>query len=237
MILFRSVVFTVIMFISVVPYSFVVVFSRLFGASASYFQARLWVRFTLWMCKQLCKLDFTLEGQEHMPDQASVVFLKHSSAYETLAQFIFFPRQSWILKQEIMWAPFLGWAVATVSPIAINRRGGRSAVEQVITKGKRKLELGIWMMIFPEGTRSAPGKSGRYGLSGCLLAQESNCLIVPVAHNAGDFWPRRGWRKKPGTIRFVIGPPIDPAGRDPREVTEEIKTWIETKVAEIRTGQ
>ncbi len=235
MILFRSVVFTVIMFISVVPYSLVVILGRLFGTDVSYGLALLWVRFTLWMCKQLCRLDFTVEGREHVPEQPSVVFLKHSSTYETLAQFLFFPRQSWILKQEIMWAPFLGWAVATVSPIAINRRGGRSAVEQVIAKGKKKLARGIWIMIFPEGTRSAPGQTIRYGLSGCLLAQESRRLIVPVAHNAGDFWPRRGWRKKPGTIRFVIGPPIDPAGRDPREVTEEVKTWIETKVAELRS--
>jgi len=234
MILFRSVVFTVIMFVSVPPYSLVVVLGRLFGVGTSYSLALLWVRFTLWMCKLLCNLDFTVEGQDHIPDQTSVVFLKHSSAFETLAQFLIFPKQSWILKQEIMWAPFLGWAVAAVSPIAINRRGGRSSVEQVIAKGTRKLERGIWIMIFPEGTRSAPGQSGRYGLSGCLLAQESKRLIIPVAHNAGDFWPRRGWRKKPGTIRFVIGPPFDPADRDPREVTEEIKSWIETKVAEIR---
>ncbi len=236
MILFRSVVFTVIMFVSVIPHSLVVVLARPCSAEASYSLARWWSARILDLCRYLCRLDYIVEGRENLPDQPSVVMLKHSSSYETIAQWLIFPRQSWILKREIMWAPFLGWGVAAVSPIAINRRGGRKAVEQVIAAGRKKLEQGIWMMIFPEGTRSAPGESRRYGLSGTLLAQQSNRLIVPVAHDSGDYWPRRGWRKKPGTVRFVIGPPIDPAGRDPREVTEEVKTWIDTKVEEIRSA-
>jgi 1-acyl-sn-glycerol-3-phosphate acyltransferase len=136
-----------------------------------------------------------------------------------------------------MWAPFFGWALAALSPIAINRKGGHSAVEQVVAQGKERLRDGYWIMIFPEGTRMPPGESRRYGLSGTLLAQAAGRLLVPVAHNAGDFWPRRGLRKLPGTVRFCIGRPVDPAGRDPREVTEEIQRWVEAKVAELRAGQ
>jgi 1-acyl-sn-glycerol-3-phosphate acyltransferase len=91
-------------------------------------------------------------------------------------------------------------------------------------------------MIFPEGTRMAAGETRRYGLSGTLLAQAAGRKLVPVAHNAGDFWPRRGWRKRQGTVRFCIGPPVDPAGREPREVNAEIQAWVETKVAELRAA-
>jgi len=234
MTLFRSIVFTALMFISVIPHSLVVVLARPFGVDASYSLARWWSARILDLCSFLCDLNYVVEGRENLPDQPSVVLLKHSSTYETIAQWVIFPRQSWILKREILWAPFLGWAVAAVGPIAINRSAGHKAVAQVLSQGKKRLEQGIWMMIFPEGTRSAPGESRRYGISGTLLAQQSNRLIVPVAHNSADYWPRRGWRKKPGTVRFVIGPPIDPAGRNPREVTDEVKTWIDTKVAEIR---
>ena len=91
-------------------------------------------------------------------------------------------------------------------------------------------------MIFPEGTRMPPGQTRKYGVSGVLLAIEAGKLLVPVAHNAGDYWPRRGWLKRPGTVTFRIGKPVDPAGRDPREVNAEIQQWIETEVAAMRTS-
>jgi len=234
--MFRSILFTVILFVSVIPQSLVIVLVRPFGIRVSYGLGRWWARKIIALCKGLCGLGYVVEGEENLPGRASVVLLKHSSSYETIAQWLIFPRQTWVLKREIMWAPFLGWGVAAIGPIAINRNAGRAAVRQVLSQGKKKLQQGTWIMVFPEGTRSAPGESRRYGISGVLLAQQSHCLVVPVAHNAGDFWRRRGWRKKPGTVKFVIGPPIDPSGRDPREVTQEVKAWIETKVTEIRNS-
>ena len=150
---------------------------------------------------------------------------------------LLFPNQTWVLKRELMWAPFFGWALAALNPIAIDRKGGHGAAQQVIEQGTQRLRDGRWVMIFPEGTRMPPGETRRYGLSGTLLAQAAGRLLVPVAHNAGDYWPRRGLRKRPGTVRFSIGRPIDPAGRDPREVNEEIQRWVETRVAELRAGQ
>jgi 1-acyl-sn-glycerol-3-phosphate acyltransferase len=141
-----------------------------------------------------------------------------------------------VLKQELIWAPFFGWALGALHPIAIDRRGGHTAVGQVLEQGAERLRDGHWVMIFPEGTRMPPGQTRRYGISGTLLAQRNGRLLVPVAHNAGEFWPRRGWRKRPGTVRFCIGPPVDPAGRDPREVNAELQAWIEGKVAELRRG-
>ena len=232
---FRSVLFTIILFVSALPYAFVVILARPFGTRASYRVAKTWVRLNMAACRTLCGLDFRIEGQAHIPDTNCVVFLKHSSAFETIAQFLVLPHQTWVLKRELIWAPFFGWALACLHPIAIDRGAGRSAVEQVIRQGKDRLAEGLWVMIFPEGTRMRAGETRRYGISGTLLAQQADTVILPIAHDAGDYWPRRGWRKRPGTIQFVIGPPVDPAGREPREVNEEIQEWIESRVAELRS--
>ena len=229
----RSLLFTTILFVSVLPWSIGIIAARIFGRKASLAVARNWVEVNLWCCKAICGLGMTIEGLENLPAKNGIVYIKHSSAYETLAQFVLTPDQTWVLKRELVWAPFFGWAISCLSPIAINRGAGQSAVQQVIRQGKDRLAEGTWVMIFPEGTRMAAGETRRYGVSGALLAKEAGVLITPVAHNAGYFWPKRGLRKKPGTIRFIIGPPVDPTGRDPRDVNHELQDWIEAKVAEI----
>ncbi len=230
----RSMLFTMILFASVVPYSLVVIGARIIGAASAYRATAAWARAMVWLCRAICGLGYTVEGEQHVPAQNSVVLIKHSSTYETLVQLLLFPRQCWVLKRELMWAPFLGWGLAALQPIAIRRKAGRAAVDQVVEQGVERLAKGLWVMVFPEGTRMPPGETRRYGISGTLLAQASGRLLVPVAHNAGDFWPRRGWRKKSGTVRFCIGPPIDPAGRDPRQVNAEVQQWVEGKVSELR---
>lgn len=232
----RSILFTAIMFLSIPPYALAAVAARSGGVAAAYSVAVAWARMITALCRRLCGLGFSVEGRENVPAAPSVALMKHSSAYETIAQMLLFPLQCWVLKRELMWTPFFGWALAALHPIAINRQGGHGAVGQIVEQGKERLADGIWVMIFPEGTRMPPGQTRRYGVSGTLLAQKAGCLIVPVAHNAGDFWPRRGLRKRRGTVRFVIGRPIDPAGRDPREVNEEIQRWIEDTVAELRAA-
>jgi 1-acyl-sn-glycerol-3-phosphate acyltransferase len=236
MVLLRSMLFTGLMFVSTVPWSLVVVAGRLFGSGVSYVLVRAWARGVVWLARVLCGLNYRVEGAERLPDHACVVMLKHSSAYETLVQLLIFPRQCWVLKRELLWAPFFGWGAASVNPIGINRGAGRSAVDQVLRQGKQRLADGIWVMIFPEGTRMPPGQTRRYGISGTLLAQAVGTVLVPVAHDAGDYWPRRGWRKWPGTVVFSIGDAVDPAGCDPRKVNEEIQAWIEGRVAELRAG-
>lgn len=234
MIWVRSIIFTVLMFLSVLLWSIVVVIGRVGGYPVSYMLVVAWVRAVLWLLEKLCHLNFRVEGTENIPANPSVVLLKHSSAYETLVQFLLFPRQCWVVKRELLWAPFLGWAVAAVRPIAIDRSAGQQAVAQVLTKGRTRLDEGHWVMIFPEGTRMPTGETRRYGISGVLLAQETGRLLVPVAHDAGNYWPRRGWSKRPGTVTFRIGPPVDPAGREARKVAEQIQSWIEAQVAQMR---
>ena len=188
------------------------------------------------MLKVLCGLRFTIEGAENIVPGAHISMWKHSSAWETIAQAGIFPAQSWVLKRELMWIPLVGWALRCLKPIAINRKAGASAVNQVVEQGTQRLAEGLWVLVFPEGTRVAVGERRKYGVSGALLASRAGCKIIPVAHNAGYFWPRRGWVKKPGTIRVAIGPPIDAAGRDPRELNDEVRAWIEAKIADAPAG-
>jgi 1-acyl-sn-glycerol-3-phosphate acyltransferase len=132
-----------------------------------------------------------------------------------------------------MWAPVLGWVLWLLKPIAIDRRGGGVAVQQVLEQGRARLAEGLCVMIFPEGTRMPIGTTRRYGMSGALLAAAEGLPVVPVTHNAGYFWPRRGWLKKPGVVRVVIGPPIETTGVEPRVVNERAQRWIESMLAEI----
>jgi len=192
-----------------------------------------WADFVVWWLRITCSIDHRVTGLENIPDESVVVFAKHQSTWETLFLISLFRPQTWVLKRELLWLPVFGWAVALLRPIAIDRATARMALKQVLRQGKERLREGTNVVVFPEGTRMAAGETRRYGISGTLLAQATGTTITPVAHNAGYFWPRRGLRKKPGTIRFVIGPPIDPAGRDARDVNKEIQTWIEAKVAEI----
>jgi 1-acyl-sn-glycerol-3-phosphate acyltransferase len=229
-----SIVFTTYLFVSVAVYGMVVLATAPLGRRTSYRAVLLWVDSVLLLLRVLCRLDYVVEGKEHLPAANSVLLLKHSSAWETIAQLKIFPPQTWVIKRELMWVPFLGWVLKLLTPIAINRRAGTSAVQQVLEQGERYLRAGLWVAIFPEGTRMPAGETRRYGLSGALLAAATGRVIVPVAHNAGDYWPRRGWFKRAGTIHIVIGPPIATAGREPRAINEDAQRWIETTVARLR---
>ena len=229
----RSVLFTTFMFVSVPLYAPIVLLTAPWPHRVTYRWVLHWIDTQLFMLEKLCGLRYEVEGREHLPAEPSIVLMKHSSTWETLAQLRLFPPQTWVLKRELMWAPFFGWALKLLKPIAIDRRGGRAAVEQVIAQGRERLEEGLWVVIFPEGTRVPYGQTGRFGLSGALLASAVGKPVIPVAHNAGRYWPRRGWLKRPGTIRVRIGPPIPTAGRDARDVTAEVRAWIERAVDEL----
>lgn len=194
-------------------------------------------RLTLWAGEFFCGLRVEAEGQENLPDTASVIMIKHSSSLETYGHVPFFPKTSWVVKREMLWIPVFGWAVKVLfRPIAIDRRSRRRAVKQVIQQGKEKLAAGIWVSVFPEGTRMPPGETRNYGVSGAALAKEAGVMIVPVAHNAADFWGRRELKKRPGTVRFCIGPPIDASTQSPKETNLIVQAWIENKMHEISSG-
>jgi len=231
-----SLIFTAFLFLWTFLYAiFFVIAASLLPFPRRFALARVWARVLLCVLRWTCRLDYRVEGQENLPADNHIALWKHSSSWETIAMAVVFPRQVWVLKRELEWIPVVGWGIRQLHAIAIDRRSGHTAVSQVIEQGKQRLAEGDWIIIFPEGTRMARGESRRYGVSGALLAAETGRLIVPVAHNAGHYWPRRGLLKKAGTIRVVIGRPILCSGRDPRSVNAEAQTWIEEQVVRLST--
>jgi len=189
--------------------------------------ARLWSRTLLGVLRWTCRLDYQVQGAENLPRESSIALVKHSSSWETIAQTVLLPPQAWVLKRELTWIPFIGWGIRQLRAIAIDRGAGGSAVRHMIEQGRERLAAGMWIVVFPEGTRVAAGETRRYGVGGAAIAADTGALVVPVAHNAGYFWPRRGLLKKPGTIRVVIGPPIVTKGRDARAINEDAQRFIE----------
>lgn len=158
---------------------------------------------------------------------------KHQSAWETIALQLEFPAQVWVLKKELLWIPIYGWGLAVMHPIAINRSSAVKAMRQIVSQGCARLKEGLWVVIFPEGTRVAPGEKGKYLPGGGMLAEKSGYPIIPIAHNSGYFWPKSSFRKWPGTIKMVIGPAIETEGKSASEITRETEAWIETTITKL----
>jgi 1-acyl-sn-glycerol-3-phosphate acyltransferase len=230
---FKSLLFTSYMMASACLFGTAMAICFWLSYSTQFAIARTWARTVLWMLDRLCGLNYVVEGRERIPPGNHIVMSNHTSAWETIAQFLIFPPQVWVLKRELLWIPFVGWGLKMLRPIAIDRGGGHRAVNQVIEQGKERLADGLWIIIFPEGTRVIAGETRKYGVSGALLAVASDKCVVPLAHNAGTYWPRRGFLKKPGTIRVVIGEPIHPVSGDPRELNARVRQSIDAGLARI----
>lgn len=230
----RSIVFTLLFFLATLLAAVLILLFGWLPWRFRYDIARSWGWTVLHLGKWLCGLNWVVEGRENIPTEGShVTFWKHSSSWETVAQTLVFPPQAWVLKREILWIPFVGQAAWLMKPIAINRKAGSRAVMQVVEQGMARLQAGMWVLIFPEGTRTSRGEDRKWGLSGALLATRAGCKAIPVAHNAGELWGRRGLLKRRGTIRIVIGPPVDAAGLDPRDLNTQLRAWVDAKTAEI----
>jgi 1-acyl-sn-glycerol-3-phosphate acyltransferase len=233
----RSLLFTTLLALTTLAFGVVILVTAWLPLTIEqrYVFPRNWGKSIAWLAKVICGLDYVVEGRENLPQQPFVSLWKHSSTWDTLAQMFVVPPAAWLLKREVTWIPIIGWAVSVYRPIAINRRAGHSAVSQVVRQGKERLAAGMGVIVYPEGTRVAPGQSRKYGVSGALLAVETGAPVVPIAHNSGYLWPRRSLLKKAGTIYVVIGKPIDPTGLDAREINRRAQEWIEATIAQIVT--
>lgn len=232
----RSLLFTSFLMLSACVWGFTMALCFFLPYRMQFAMARGWARCVLWLLGRLCGLTLVVEGRERIPAGNHIVMSKHTSAWETVALFVIFPPHVWVLKRELLWIPFVGWGLKLLRPIAINRGAGHRAVNQVIEQGRERLAEGLWVVIFPEGTRVTAGETRKYGVSGALLATETGSLVVPVSHNAGTFWPRRGIVKKPGTIRVIIGEPVSAEGKNARDLNEEIRAAIEGGLARIESA-
>ena len=192
-----------------------------------------WARACLTWLKLTCDLSWAVEGVENITQTSGVIMCKHQSAWETISLQLIFPRQSQVIKRELVWIPFFGWGLASLNPIAIDRKSNVRALKSVLTKGEERIKQGWWVLIFPEGTRIPVGEIGHYKQTGAALARQLGCPLIPVAHNAGAFWPRKSFLKKEGVIRVVVGKPISTYNKTTKEVTEEAKIWIESTCANL----
>ena len=185
-----------------------------------------WSSCNIWWLKLTCNLKHTITGQENIPEEPFIVMANHQSTWETLAIGPIFPPLIWVVKKELFYIPIFGWGLALTHPIALDRKAGRKAVDQLVEQGVKKINNGHSILIFPEGTRTPPGTKRRYKIGGALLAEKSGAPIVPVAHNSGNYWARKQLTKKPGTIKMVIGKAITSNGKTAEQINQEVFDWI-----------
>jgi len=194
-----------------------------------------WSRLVMIWLRVSCGLSYRVIGKENIPDGPAIILAKHQSAWETIALQQVFPPQTWVLKRELLNIPVFGWSLRTTKPVAINRGSAKEALRQVLEQGTARLKEGLWLVIFPEGTRTLPGVRGRYAIGGAMLAERSGYPVVPVAHNAGEFWKANGFLKYPGVITVVIGPVIDPTNHKASDINRQVEEWIENTMTQITT--
>ena len=185
-----------------------------------------WTRICLWWLKVTCGITHQVTGTEHIPEDPCVVLCRHESTWETLFLQTLLAPQATIIKRELLWIPFFGWAFAMNKPIAIDRGTPRSALKRLITVGKARLADKIWVVLFPEGTRMPPGEIGRFQIGGAALARAAESPVLVIAHNAGDHWPAHELGKRSGAIQVRIMPPFRTNGRDSKSITAEAEALM-----------
>jgi len=224
----RSLIFSIYSLTTIALYSFVILLAFPFSVQFRHRLIRGFLRVYIQVLKLVCHIDYQVEGLENVPqDRRGIILSKHQSTWETFFLPLIFYDPAAIAKKELLWVPFFGWAFALSGPITINRKDKSSAMQQIIAKGKECLADNRWILVFPEGTRVPPDVVGNYRLGGTRLAVAAHSFVVPVAHNAGYFWPRRRFIKQPGTVKIVIGPVMESNGHTPEELLELAKNWIE----------
>lgn len=228
-----SLLFSLLMIVLTIFFSLLGIIIYPIPAKLHYQVMRQYAVLNIKILKYLCGVNYEISGQENIPSSTAIIFSKHQSTWETMALQLIFPAHSFIVKRELLWLPFFGWGLASMRPVAINRGSGRKAIAQLLRKGKRLLDSGRWLVIFPEGTRVSAGQHKRYKIGGALLAASSGYPVVPVAHNAGEFWPKRGFLKRRGTVKIAIGPVIPSQGRKAEDILADAERWIETTMAKI----
>lgn len=235
MILIRSLIYFLLMSLTVVTHGLaIIVLHRFVPVETSDRIATHWGRVNIWLQRVICGLRINIVGAENLPERSTIIMAKHQSTWETISlRGLLMPHQSWILKKELLSIPIFGKALIACRAIAIDRKAGRKAVITVLKEGKKALEDGRLVVIFPEGTRTAPGQHRKYGIGGAILAEKTGYPIVPIAHNAGVYWKRRGVKKYPGTIEVRVGRPMETRGKDAATIIAEVENWIEGELEKL----
>jgi 1-acyl-sn-glycerol-3-phosphate acyltransferase len=230
----RSLLFFLLMTVLTVVWSMACILFAPFPYARRYYLTARWNVMVIWMAKVICGIRYQVKGFENFPDAPAVVLSKHQSAWETIFLLQMTPRPLvFVFKKSLTYIPFFGWGIALLRMIPIDRSKGRDAFAQVVVQGRKRLADGQWIIMFPEGTRIPVGQTGKYKNGGSRLAVETNTVVVPIAHNAGECWPKNSFIKKPGLITVSIGKPIAPEGMDSGELMAKVENWIESEMRVI----
>lgn len=230
----RSLLYMVFLIVTVIPYAFACMLWSPLPLRWRYHLTMGWPRLAAWGAKVICGIRWQVIGMENLPDGPAVVLSKHQSAWETLFLPSHLPREvCFVYKRELHRIPFFGWGLALLRMIPIDRSKGRDAFEQVVRVGQQRLTEGRWPILFPEGTRIAPGKMGRFKMGGALLASRTGVPVIPIALNAGECWPRKAFIKKPGMVTVSIGPVIPSEGLTPEELNDKVYAWIDQEMRRL----
>lgn len=219
--------------ITVVP---LIMLGALFGKKAAYAMVWVYRRAILFGSRWILGIIHEVRGLENIPAEPCILLAKHQSAWETVALQEVVPSGTYpvfVVKKELLSFPFIGWGMAALRFISIDRKAGRDALAQVVEQGCDRLKNGYTVIIFPEGTRVAPGERKVYQPGGAFLAKKAGCKAVPIAQNVGELWPRNAFIKRPGKAIISIGPAIDPTGLTGREISRRAEEWIEAEMRRL----
>ena len=214
----------------------VVISALLLRGRWGYHAGKVWRLGIQWGVENLLGIRPKVIGLENMPQEPCVILSKHQSAWETMTLQDYVPKGAYcvfVLKKELLSVPFIGWGLAAMKMISIDRKAGKDALDQVVQQGRERLQQGFYVIVFPEGTRVAPGQKKRYKAGGAYLATHVGCKVVPIAHNAGELWPRQAFLKKSGTVTVSIGPAFDASGMTENEVNQRAEAWIEAEMRRL----
>jgi 1-acyl-sn-glycerol-3-phosphate acyltransferase len=233
----RSTAYALVQIVITPPFSVLALLSYPLSRHVRYRIITQWTRLMMWCAEWICGIRYRVLGTENIPAHPSIILSNHESAWETMAFQLIFPPQVWVVKRELLWIPFFGWGLAMLSPISIDRRSGARALKQTLTQGRERLAQGFSIVVFPEGTRSAPGARGTFQVGGAWLATQSRAPVVPVAHNAGRCWPRNAFIKHAGTITVSIGPVVPSEGRKAPEIMRDVERWMDEELRRIEAHE
>lgn len=231
--LIRSFLFAIVLTVITVPYALFAVLIFWLPPMTRHRLITSWVPIMMWVIRHTLGIRYRVIGAENIPAGPAVVLSKHQSAWETIALQQIFPPLCYVLKRELLRVPFFGWALGMIPGIAIDRAAGQDALAQVVEQGRRRLAEGLWVVVFPEGTRVSPGATRRYKPGGAILAKRAGVPVVPVAHNAGEFWRRNAFVKRPGEVVVSIGPAIAVKGVKANDVNDQAEAWIENEMRRL----
>jgi 1-acyl-sn-glycerol-3-phosphate acyltransferase len=233
----RSTLYVVFLAVTVVPWALAVLLASLFvRGNTIYWMCVGWLRLAVWGARLLCGVRWRVQGMERLPTAADakaavLLAVKHQSTWETFALPCLMPHPlAYVFKRELLYVPFFGWAMSRMDMVHIDRSRRAEAWTKVQRQGGDLMARGIWVIMFPEGTRTPRGSQGEYKTGASRLAIACGTPIVPVAVASARCWPRRSFLLRPGVVDVSIGQPIDVRGREPAELMREVEAWIEAEM-------